>query len=104
MHPGAKDHTRTIALRRVIILIAFDLVFPSILKFAYLVLGGLFACLAAGAATGLLWTWSRIGRCAFWHVFGANAKLKSRRGYPSLGSNFDDQWITPLIADCPVRA
>jgi hypothetical protein len=74
MHPGAKDHTHTIALRRVIV-IAFNLVLPGILEFAYLVLGGLFARLAAGATTGLFWSWSHIGRCAFWHVIGINAKL-----------------------------
>jgi hypothetical protein len=67
MRPRANgSHTRTIiVLRRVIVV---NLVFPSILEFAHL-LGGLFACLATGSAAGLLWSWSRIGGCAFWHSF-----------------------------------
>jgi hypothetical protein len=68
MHLGAKDHTYTIALRHVIIIIAFDLVFPGILEFAHLILGRLLACLATGAATGLVWTWLRIDCCMFRHV------------------------------------
>jgi len=66
--PKRAKITRTIALRLVVIV---DLVLPSILEFAHLILGGLFACMAAGAATGFFRSWSPIARCAFWHFLGA---------------------------------
>jgi hypothetical protein len=99
----AKDHTHTIALRRVIII---NLVFPCILEFAHLILGGLFACLAAGPTTGFFASWSCISsRRAFWHVASGSGQWKSRRKsrrHPAVGIvEFILIYDKLLIADYP---